>query len=87
MEVVVLGGGDGWRVVDAEVEAGESSVSEVVGSSGTGEGAREEVGRCLERMVCVMWLCENGRGRFDGSDFEYSTTVSRIAEVISSWLV
>lgn len=105
IEVVVLGAGEGCRVVEAEaeaeVEARESSVSEeAVGSSRKGERGRgggcsraaegwedEGGGRWRDRIVCVMWLCENGRGRFEGSGFEYSTTVSRIALVISSWLV
>lgn len=86
-EVVVLGAGEGCKVVEFEVETRESSVSDVVGSSGTGDGAREEEGGCRERIVCVIWLCENGLVRLEASGFVYSATVSRIALVISSWLV
>lgn len=74
-------GDSGCRVVEEEAE---SSVSEVLPEESEGARMRTAAAdRCLVRMICAIRDSEKGRGGV-GSGVEYSTTVFRIAVVISS---
>ena len=81
-EVAVEAEGEGCCVL----EVVESSVSvSSLGDSARGFSDGAVVAdRCLARMVRLIWLCENGRCGDDGKGCDHSSTVSRIAAVISS---
>jgi hypothetical protein len=77
------GGDSGYKVADDDTESSISDVFDGVGELPLWGELEREAERFLDRIFWVIRVCENGR-EFAGNGLEKSSTVVRMAVVISS---